>query len=337
MIFKHILVTEMSVNQKILENSHLLLLIGVAFLIIGCEERTVQQSSQFVEKNTSFNKSSSKNVDSKSTNENNRENTESLKSNSSSEFSTDKKFELAAAENAKLKMNLAWTFGGKAQTGWYLYEELISRLIESSAKAESGEFAEMLARWQKNAGLEPTGILNETTLMAIVKNWQANRLKIRGYASPDELMVAPPADFYDPSRAEELRQLQRNAYNAYKKMIAAAVADKSLNLASDGKGNLAASEKFLKIISAFRSKEYQEKLRRESPNSGRAGLAVNNSPHFTGRALDIYVGGEPVETRDDNRAVQVQTPVYKWLVKNAATFGFKPYFYEPWHWEYAPE
>ena len=64
-----------------------------------------------------------------------------------------------------------------------------------------------------------------------------------------------------------------------------------------------------------------------------AGLAVN-SPHFTGRALDLYVGGEPVDTRDSNRAVQVQTPVYQWLVLNADRFGFRPYCYEPWHWEY---
>jgi LAS superfamily LD-carboxypeptidase LdcB len=59
-----------------------------------------------------------------------------------------------------------------------------------------------------------------------------------------------------------------------------------------------------------------------------------NSPHFTGRALDIYVGGEPVSTKDDNRAIQTQTKAYRWLVKNAAHFGFRPYFYEPWHWEY---
>src|SRR5258707_428721 len=65
-------------------------------------------------------------------------------------------------------------------------------------------------------------------------------------------------------------------------------------------------------------------------------LAVN-SPHFTGRALDLYVGGDPVDTGDANRAVQVNTPVYKWLVKNADKFGFYPYYYEPWHWEYKPE
>jgi LAS superfamily LD-carboxypeptidase LdcB len=116
-------------------------------------------------------------------------------------------------------------------------------------------------------------------------------------------------------------------------MIAAAVAEPSLGLKGTAAGELAPEEKYLKIVSSFRSREYQEDLRRQSPNSGRAGLAVN-SPHFTGRALDLYVGGEPVETKDANRAAQVQTKVYLWLVKNADRFGFKPYYYEPWHWEY---
>jgi LAS superfamily LD-carboxypeptidase LdcB len=46
------------------------------------------------------------------------------------------------------------------------------------------------------------------------------------------------------------------------------------------------------------------------------------------------VGGDPVETKDPNRALQVQTRVYQWLVRNAERFGFRPYYYEPWHWEY---
>jgi D-alanyl-D-alanine carboxypeptidase len=116
-------------------------------------------------------------------------------------------------------------------------------------------------------------------------------------------------------------------------MIAAAIADSSLNLSNTGRDTLAAKEKYFKIISSFRSREYQEELRRRSPNAGSAGLAVN-SPHFTGRALDIYVGGSPVDTKDSNRAIQVNTPAYRWLVRNAERFGFRPYFYEPWHWEY---
>lgn len=161
-------------------------------------------------------------------------------------------------------------------------------------------------------------------------------MKFAGSALPDELLTAPATDFWDSARPDDLRRVEREAYAAYKKMVAAAVADKSLNLKTDGQGNLAPEEKFLKIVSAHRSREHQERLRAASPNSGRAGLAVN-SPHFSGRALDIYVGGEPVTTRDDNRALQVKTPAYRWLVKNAAKFGFKPYFYEPWHWEYAPD
>jgi D-alanyl-D-alanine carboxypeptidase len=239
----------------------------------------------------------------------------------------------AAARNAALSAELNWTFGGKQQRGWYLYAPLINRLLNTDHDVASEGFASALAGWQKKSNLSPTGVLDENTLYAIVSEWQGKRLKQKTPARPDQLMTAPVSDFYDPKRLDELRQVERETYVAYKRMIAAAIADKSLGLARGGNGELASGEKYLKIISAFRSREYQDKLRRESPNAGRAGLAVN-SPHFTGRALDLYVGGEPVETKDSNRAIQVQTPVYQWLVRNAERFGFRPYYYEPWHWEY---
>jgi LAS superfamily LD-carboxypeptidase LdcB len=161
--------------------------------------------------------------------------------------------------------------------------------------------------------------------MRLISLWQGKRLKSRAPATPDQLILAPSSDFYDPGRAAEMRQVERKTYDAYKEMVAAAHADSSLNLSS--------KDKYLKIVSSYRSREYQDKLRQQSPNSGSAGLAVN-SPHFTGRALDIYVGGSPVDTKDSNRAIQVNTPAYRWLVRNAERFGFRPYFYEPWHWEY---
>ena len=238
-----------------------------------------------------------------------------------------------AARNALLSTELNWTFGGKPQRGWYLYKPLISRLLNTKNDVASDSFASVLARWQKKSGLMPSGVLDEQTLYAMIAAWQNARLKDRSSARPDQLLTAPISDFYDPTRAEELRQVERETYAAYKRMVSAAIANKSLGLARGAKGQLAPGEKYLKIISAFRSPEYQEKLRRESPNSGSAGLAVN-SPHFTGRALDLYVGGEPVDTRDSNRAVQVETRVYQWLVLNADRFGFRPYCYEPWHWEY---
>ena len=241
-------------------------------------------------------------------------------------------FASAATANASLRNELPWTFGGKQQRGWYLYDLLISETLDHGDPATS-DFAESLSGWQKKRGLTADGVLDEDSLMALVSFWQSNRLKNKASATPDQLLTAPPTDFYDPSRDADLRQVERNTYAAYKEMIAAAIADPSLKLAHTATGELAPEEQYLKIVSSFRSREYQENLRRQSPNAGSAGLAVN-SPHFTGRALDLYVGGSPVDTRDSNRAIQVNTPVYRWLVRNADRFGFRPYFYEPWHWEY---
>ncbi len=242
----------------------------------------------------------------------------------------------AAIQNRSLKTGLGWLFGGKNQRGWNLYILLIDQTIGTEKDADTIDFARALSRWQRSAGLTPSGILDEETWYKMVQIWQERRSKDHTYPRPDQLLTAPPDDFYFPTRPGELRQVELQTYAAYKRMVAAAAADRSLGLIVIKKGELAPSEKYLKIISAFRSKEYQEQLRRKAPNTGRAGLAIN-SPHFTGRALDIYVGGEPVDTSDYNRAVQTRTLVYKWLVKNAGKFGFVPYYYEPWHWEYQPQ
>ncbi|HEV7745008.1 MAG TPA: D-alanyl-D-alanine carboxypeptidase family protein [Pyrinomonadaceae bacterium] len=240
---------------------------------------------------------------------------------------------VTAKTNQQLSTDLNWTFGGKPQHGWYLYTLLIKQLIDTNHEPDSKRFASAVAQWQAKSGLNSSGILDAETLYKMIAAWQEARLKDRTPAQPDQLLTAPISDFYDPTRAEELRQVHRETYAAYKRMVAAAVADRSLGLARAGRGELAPAEKYLKIISAFRSREYQEKLRREAPGAGSAGLAVN-SPHFTGRALDLYVGGEAVDTQDSNRALQVQTRVYQWLVRNAERYGFRPYCYEPWHWEY---
>lgn len=242
-------------------------------------------------------------------------------------------FRLAASNNVLLNRKLSWTFGGKQQIGWYLYEPLIRRLLKTENDFTSEAFAKTLSKWQAKLGLTPSGVLDEPTLYRMISEWQGKRLKERALVTQEQFITAPASDFYHTSRPEELRQVERNTYLAYKRMIKAAAADRSLGLSRDAEGNLVSSERYLKIISAFRSREYQEQLRRQSPNAGRAGLAIN-SPHFTGRALDLYVGGEPVETNDSNRANQIKTPVYQWLVRHAERFGFRPYFYEPWHWEY---
>ena len=243
-------------------------------------------------------------------------------------------FSGAATTNVSLRNDLTWTFGGKQQRGWYLYDLLIGKTLNTTHDPTTSDFAAAVASWQRRSRTTADGILDQDTLMALVSQWQGNRLKDRSYATPDQLLTAPPSDFYDPSRADEMRQVERDTYAAYKRMIAAAISDPALKLAHTSSDQLAPAEKYFKIVSAFRSREYQENLRRKSPNAGSAGLAVNNSPHFTGRALDLYVGGSPVDTKDSNRAIQVNTPAYRWLVQNAERFGFRPYFYEPWHWEF---
>ncbi|HEY9404027.1 MAG TPA: D-alanyl-D-alanine carboxypeptidase family protein [Pyrinomonadaceae bacterium] len=238
----------------------------------------------------------------------------------------------AEEQNRTLKDSLRWTFGGKQQRGWAIYVPLIQQLIGTDEDAASAGFAESLARWQKRAGLGASGVLDEATLMRMISTWQGQRVRSSTYPQPDQLLTVPATEFWDSSRADDLRKVERQTYAAYRRMLAAAMSDSSLQLASRG-GELDASEKYLKIISAFRSREYQDRLRKLEPGAGRAALAVN-SPHFTGRALDLYVGGEPTITKDPNRALQTQTRAYRWLVRNARRFGFCPYFYEPWHWEY---
>lgn len=244
-------------------------------------------------------------------------------------------FTFAAEANSASRTTLTWPFGAKLQRGWEIYVPLISHTIGTDSEPDGAEFAAALAKWQKGKGLSATGIMDDTTMTSFVRHWQSQRLGRSSTPPAEALMFAPISDFWDPDRDPNMLQLEKMTYAAYKRMLAEAARDLGGDLKFTRDGELAPGEKFLRIVSAYRSPEYQAALRKREPNAGRAALA-KNSPHFTGQALDIYVGGEPVTTKDPNRLIQVQTPAYKWLVKNASRFGFYPYFYEPWHWEYVP-
>lgn len=242
-------------------------------------------------------------------------------------------FQKASKTNQNLQFNLRWTLGRRSQRGWYLYVPLIQHALKTEAEPNSTDFAKEVYNWQKSKKIYANGILNRKTLYSFITYWQSKRIRPIVLAKEHQLLTAPISNFYDPTRDIELLKVEKETFKAYKKMIKAAIADKSLKLKVNKKGELDENEKFLKLISTYRSPAYQASLRKKEPNASRAQLAFR-SPHFTGRALDIYVGGEPVTTKDYNRAKQVKTPAYKWLVKNAEKFGFYPYFYEPWHWEY---
>src|SRR5262245_20279548 len=123
------------------------------------------------------------------------------------------------------------------------------------------------------------------------------------------------------------RQLHRDAYAAYQRMKAAAEAD-------------GISANLLTIVSGYRSVASQRALweaalrKYGSPQEARQWVAPpGGSAHHTGRAIDFLLGGP---NNSENVAQLRRTAAYRWLVCNAARFGFYPYAAEPWHWEYNP-
>jgi N-acetyl-anhydromuramyl-L-alanine amidase AmpD len=108
--------------------------------------------------------------------------------------------------------------------------------------------------------------------------------------------------------------------------------------------NAARSDSFgaplLLPTSGFRSDKRQEVLWQEalrkhgSREKAREWVAPpGRSAHKTGRAIDLYLGDK---NSSENAANLRKLSVYRWLVANAARFGFYPYEREPWHWEYNP-
>jgi D-alanyl-D-alanine carboxypeptidase len=99
----------------------------------------------------------------------------------------------------------------------------------------------------------------------------------------------------------------------------------------------------LKIVSAFRSVERQAEIVRAKLARGiliDAILEVSAPPgyseHHTGRAIDVTTDGVPALELEFER-----TAAFRWLLANAARFGFflsypegnaHGYAYEPWHW-----
>src|SRR5256885_586847 len=86
-------------------------------------------------------------------------------------------FVAAAGRNATLRNELTWTFGGKQQRGWYLYDSLIGKTLNTHHESTTSGFAAALAAWQKKMRLSADGVLDENSLMRMISQWQSNRLK----------------------------------------------------------------------------------------------------------------------------------------------------------------
>jgi LAS superfamily LD-carboxypeptidase LdcB len=124
------------------------------------------------------------------------------------------------------------------------------------------------------------------------------------------------------------RLLRRDVLEAYRRMVAAARAEVP---------EVAADPELLQIFSGFRDPEADAARCAASGNCDGLRRAVC-SAHRTGTAIDIYVGqivGLGVDnTSPASRLHMSRGATYRWLVRNAGRFGFTPYAFEPWHWEW---
>jgi len=95
----------------------------------------------------------------------------------------------------------------------------------------------------------------------------------------------------------------------------------------------------IKLASAWRAHRWESREQYEavlvakfgSIREGKRWLAFD-SPHETGLAIDIGVGG--LKPSRASVTFQRKQPLHQWLVAHAWEYGFHPYKVEPWHWEY---
>ena len=237
-----------------------------------------------------------------------------------------------ARANAQSLTAASWSVAGPAETGWITYEPLVAREVGTSCGVDQAGFARAVARWQGAHGLAATGLMSADTLRAMYLIWLRRRPFIAatrdGFCPPpppdDQLVLLRPEESYGGKAI----RLHARALDAYRRLVATARADLP---------PLRSEPRVFQVFSGYRGPE--EELARCAGSGGCNTVAkAHCSAHRTGMAVDLLLdaspGSPPDATSDDNRARQVQSPAYRWLVANADRFGFVPYPYEPWHWEF---
>ncbi len=236
----------------------------------------------------------------------------------------------AATVNAQSVKTLVVSPFGRPETGWKFYELLIANEVGTNCPAGSAGFADALARWQGGHTLEPTGIMNELTLDALKQTWQQRRPFVLATRegcpeAPEERMLQRAA--VSESYGGKTILLRPKALAAYRQMAEAA---RKAGLIPRGSA-------LFSIFSAYRSPAY-DAARCARENNCQGLVRATCSAHRTGWAMDINLGAAPGFTPDSsadaNRLYISQTPIYRWLVRNASRFGFVNYAFEPWHWEF---
>ncbi len=237
----------------------------------------------------------------------------------------------SAMANAASLTTLPLNVFGRTETGWAFYVPLIAHEIGTECEATTAGFARALASWQTAHNLPGSGTVTQTTLDSMKLQWQQRRPFVieSKHQCPDPppeatLAQATVAESYGGKKI----QLRPDTMAAYRKMLGAAQKE----------GLLAQDKKLLTIFSAYRSPSY-DAARCAAQQNCQGVVRAACSAHRTGYAMDIYLGAapgfQPDSSADANRLFISRSGVYRWLVKNAARFGFVNYPFEPWHWEFA--
>ena len=230
--------------------------------------------------------------------------------------------------------SLEWTPFGATEWGWETYVPLIQQELGTGCAPDSPAFARALAGFQALHALPVTGWFDSTTFQVFRGLWQERRPFIMARVREEPCPEPPPLNQLGYLVAEEehadrlTRLLRRDVLDAYRRMVAAARAEVP---------EIAADPELLQIFSGFRDPEADAARCAQQGNCDGLRRAVC-SPHRTGAAVDLYVGhivGLGVDdTSPASRLHMARGPAYRWLVANAGRFGFTPYVYEPWHWEW---
>ena len=237
-----------------------------------------------------------------------------------------------AAANAASLDAADWAPSGRQEAGWSAYAPLAAREVRTACHPASTAFAERLAAWRLAHGLGPGGVMDAPTVKALVVTWLLRRPFVQATRRGECPPAPDPAGLATALPGETMGgkavQAAPSALEAWRRLRGAARAERA---------EIAADPGLLAIASGFRGPE--EEAARCAERGCDTVSRSRCSAHRTGTAFDLVLttapGAAALSTAEADRKALVRTPAYLWMVANADRFGFLPYPYEPWHWEWA--
>lgn len=231
------------------------------------------------------------------------------------------------------RWSLEWNPFGTVEFGWETYLPLIQQELGTPCSPGTPAFAQAMAAFQDRHDLPITGRFDDATFAVFRGVWQERRPFVMRRVAGECPESAHQRDLgylqLDEEHADrQTRLLRWDVLHAYRAMRSAAIREVP---------EIAADPELLQIFSGWRDPEADAARCAVEKNCDGQRRAVC-SPHRTGTAIDLYVGhveGLGVDsTSPVSRLHMSRGPAYRWLVANAHRFGFVPYVFEPWHWEW---